>query len=214
MKTKNTFFSFLRHFASTAGGVLLANPDPRFQALGAVLSAFGAGWGMQDEHAAENPGMKLPPGPPSAAMLILSFASFAIASFTSGCASGPATPAQLEARAYALVNTAGVLVAKDDPALAAEIERIAAGVDAVFEKGVLTPQQLAAFLAAINVPEDKRALLVIGLNNAYELYKAETGRDLIEVSNPTAAAILRGVKRGITDAIAITQALKPNPAAK
>lgn len=217
MKSKNSFYSFLRHAASVAGGALFTNPDPRLQALGVVLGALGTGWGVNDEFKAENSGKSLI-GKSEVPLVVFAFIGASLLTLVSGgCAGSPgtgATPAQLEARAYALVNTAGVIVAHDNPELASEIERIATGVDAVFANGVLTSEQLKAFLGALNVPEEKRLLVAVGVNNAYELYKAETGKELIEVSNPAAAAILRGVKRGITDAIALTQAFSPAPAAK
>jgi hypothetical protein len=212
MKSKNSFYSFLRHAAGVIGGSLVGNPDPRLAALGWALGALATSWGVSDEFKAENPGMKPPAGNGHVGMILFCFLAASVCTTFTGCASGSgakATPAQLEARAYALVNTAGVVIAHDNPELAGEIQRIAAGVDAVFEKGVLTPEQLKAFLGALNVPEDKRLLVAVGVNNAYELYKAETGQELIDVSNPVAAAILRGVKRGITDAIALTQAFQP-----
>ena len=213
MKLKNTFLSILRHTLTTVGGVLIASPEPQSAAIGAILVSIGGLWGARDEHKAENPGAKSAIGG-GVSMLVLGLAGFLAASTFTGCASlgAKATPAQLEARAYALINTAGVVVIADNPGAVAEIERIAAGVDAVFANGTLTPEQLSNFLTALKVPEEKRLLLAIGLNNAYQLYTAETGRPLVDVSDPSAAAILRGVRRGITDAIAFSQAFQAGAA--
>jgi hypothetical protein len=218
MKSKNSFYSFLRHAAGVIGGSLVGNPDPRLAALGWALGALATTWGVSDEFTAENPSMKPPTSNGHVGMILFCFLAAGVCTTFTGCASSPgaikASPAQLEARAYALVNTGAVLVANDKPELIAEIGRIAAGVDAVFEKGTLTPEQLNTFLAALNVPEEKRLLLAVGLNNAYQLYTSETGKPLVDVTDPTAAGILKGVKRGITDAIAFSQAFTVRTPAK
>ena len=40
---KAQILGLIRHLATTAGGILVINPDPRYQAAGALLIAIGGG---------------------------------------------------------------------------------------------------------------------------------------------------------------------------
>jgi hypothetical protein len=211
MKFKNTFLSALRHTLTTVGGMLSVSPEPQTMAIGILLVAIGTGWGAKDEHSAENPGGKSSIGSGVAGLLVFAcLGALASLGFT-GCATGggKVDPARAEARAYTLVNTAAVLVLADDPGAADELRSVAAGVDTVFTLGTLSPEQLNTFLEALQVPPEKRLLLAVALNNAYQLYTAETGRPLVDVNDPTAAAILKGVRRAINDALRFSTAFPP-----
>lgn len=210
MKFKNTFLSIVRHTLTTVGGVLIANPDPRYQAIGAGLVAIGGLWGAGDESKAENPGAK--PGAGVAPVLVFCLLASGLCIGFTGCASAPGAapaPVRTELAAYTLTKNAGLLVLAKEPGAADELRAVAAGVDTVFTLGTLSPQQLATFLDALHVRPESRLLIGSALSDAYNLYTATTGKPLVDASDPTAAAILKGVRRGIDDALAFSAAFQP-----
>jgi hypothetical protein len=213
MKTKNTFLSFLRHAASLAGGILIANPDPRFQALGAVLGALGAGWGMKDEHAAENPGAPKSPVGGSVGMILLTFACFIGASTFTGCAGAPGTsrldPVRVETNATRLAKAASLVVLNSDPDEAAELKKIADRIEVVITRGTLSHEQIALFLDALDVKPKNRLLVAALVTELTGIFTDLTGQTLPDISHPLASATLRGVRAGITEALALQAAVQP-----
>lgn len=206
---KAQLIGFLRHMASVAGGVLIANPDPRIMAAGALLSALATGHSY-----AVKRDPKSPIGTNVAPLLVLACVLAGVGLGTVGCktASGAPDTARTELVAYTSVKTAAVVVLQRDPGAADELQRIAAGVDTVFAKGSLDAGQLAAFLDSIKVRPEHRLIVASALSDAYSIYTATTGKPLVDVADPQAAAILRGVRRAVTDALALQKALAPSPA--
>lgn len=217
MKIQNTTFSFFRHLLTTVGGVLAASPEPTSKAIGIVLAAVGAAWGMYDEHKAENPsGMTLPPpsGGAAVSLLLCAILGMGLGLGVSGCATvgtNPDKSALQEQAAYTGTKTAVLIVLQNEPQAEAALTALASGVDTVFTTGALTPAQLKAALDALKVQPRSQLLIASALNDAYALYTAATGQKVVITTDPTAAAILRGVKRGITDGIAFAHAFAAQP---
>jgi len=213
MKFKNTLLSLLRHSLTMAGGALAISPDPKLQALGIVLAALGSGWGAKDEHTAENPGAKSSGG--ASIVPLIAFAIVgALASVTfTGCVNAPGTsqldPVKVEENTARLAKIASLAALTTEPGAASELQRISAGVDAVFARGTLTPQQINVFLDELKV-EPKNRLLMAGLiTELYTIFTDLTGQTLPDISHPLAIATLNGLKRGITEALALQAAVQP-----
>jgi len=214
MKFQNTFFSLLRHAITTIGGALVVSPEPQTKAIGIVLMALGGLWGSADEYKAENPTSPL--NVPPAAMLMLCALLGAGLSFgVSGCATAPGAvgnPALQEQAAYTGTKTAVLLVLQNEPKAEVALVALADGIDAVFTSGKLSPEQLKMALDALKVSPKSQLLIASAINDAYGLYTAATGQQVIVVTDPTATAILKGVKRGITEGIAFAHTFAAPPA--
>lgn len=213
MKFKNTLLSLLRHGLTMAGGALAISPDPKMQALGIVLAALGSGWGAKDEHSAENPGAK----PGAGVLPLIAFALIgALASVTvTGCVNTPGTsqldPVRTEANATRLAKVASLAVLTSEPAASSELARVADRIDLVLNRGTLTPEQIGAFLDALKI-EERNRLLVAGLvTELTGIFTELTGQTIPDLTHPLATATLRGVQRGIRDALALQAAVQPTP---
>lgn len=218
MQLKNSTLSFIRHLLTSVGtAIATASPDPTTKAIAAAVAAAAAAWGVQDEYLAENPGSKpptLPPGvvAPVVAVLIGIAASigFTGCATTASNSSAPAASAETQRlAAYTLTKNATLLILQKEPGAEASLAAVSAGIDAVFAKGELTPEQLKAALDALKVSPKSQLLLASALTDAYNLYVAATGQKIVVTTDPTATAILKGVQQGIGDGIAFARAFQP-----
>lgn len=210
MKFKNTFLSIVRHTLTTVGGVLIANPDPRYAAIGAGLVAIGGLWGAGDENKAENGGKSS--GIP-VSVLALGLVGFIAATTFTGCASAPGTtqfdPVRIEANATRLAKGASLVVLNSDPEEAAELRKIADRINVVIARGTLSHEQIALFLDALDVKPKNRLLVAALVTELTAIFTDLTGQTLPDISHPLASATLRGVKQGITEALALQAAVQP-----
>lgn len=142
-------------------------------------------------------------------ILILGLAILGLSVFpgcaTTGTVSADKAATQ-ELAAYTLTKNAMLIVLQQEPAAEGPLTLLAGGIDSVFTSGQLTPEQLKRALDALKVRPKSQILIASALTDAYNLYVAATGKTLVVTTDPTAAAILRGVRRGITDGITFAHA--------
>jgi hypothetical protein len=217
MKLKNTLLSIVR-MALVSGGTYLVNSGKLSagdaQALtGLGLAILGAIWDAKDEHSAENPGLTLPTLPPGAVRLLVGMCILGSALTFTGCASAPGGApidvVRVEKNATRIVKVAAIYALQTEPGAGAELQRISAGVDTVFGRGSLTPEQLNAFLDELKVRPENRLLMAAAITEVYEIITDLTGAKLPDITHPVVVAALNGVKAGIAEALALQAAVQP-----
>lgn len=213
MKLTNSTLSFIRHLLTSVGtAVATLSPDPMTKIIASAVATAAASWGIHDEFTAENPGsgLKLPPPGGAVVTLLTICALLGFSMSLTGCASvGSTAPASVETQrlaAYTLSKNATILVLQKEPGAEASLVKLTAGIDAVFSAGELTPEQIKAALDALKVSPKNQLLIASALTDAYNLYVAATGKKIVVTTDPTAKAILDGVKSGISDGVAFAKA--------
>lgn len=208
------FYGILRHVATTAGGVLLVSPDPRFQVAGVILTALGTG----SSYVSKRPGKIRPINVPPVHLLVIGLSLCALLGAV-GCAGPAATGGATKAEVTAAItqpvtkNLVVPLLLKN-PQLEPALQALASGIELVFNKSTLTPAEIKYFLdaLAIEYPQlDDRDKLVIGsaVMDAYTIYTELSGKAVVDVTDPDARQLLEAFRRGVLDGIAFYHAFKP-----
>jgi hypothetical protein len=213
---KQQAIGLFRHAITIAGTVLTTSTDVRYQAIGAALIIAAAGHSVSAKRIRplQVPDMNVP-GPHVFMFALLGLASFGLF----GCSSVPSSTAPGQAEYAAaitqpVVKNVVVPILSKNPDLEPALVAVATGIEVVFQKGTLTPEQLREFVDALAVkyPKlDERDRLVLGsaIWDAYTIYTQLSGKTIVEVTDPTARAMLEAFRQGITDGIAFYHAFRP-----
>lgn len=213
---KDQAIGLLRHAATIAGTILSTSTDARYQAAGVALIAIAAGHSYRAKRVPklQVPDINLPGVHVFACALLGAFALGMMGCSSVPSESGPSQAEYAAAITQPVVKNVVVPILSKNPDLEPALLAVASGIDVVFNKGTLTPEQLREFVDSLSAkyPKlDERDKLVLGsaIWDAYTIYTRMTGKTVVVVSDPTARALLEAFRQGINDGIAFYHAFKP-----
>jgi hypothetical protein len=243
-------FGLLRHAATVAGGVLLASGtqsnSPTQSGIGLLLTLLGGGASLA-KHAepaaqvtiatsstssgpASAPTAEAAPAPTPSPIntivpLILAALLVGIGFVGTACSSTSTTGGKINIDAAAAITQIAVKnivvpVLTRNPSLEPAFIDLAAGIDDVFARGELTPEQITAFVAVLGkkysgLKEQDLLLITSAIEDAYTLYSTTTGKKILVTTDPDAAKVLLGFKNGLLSGISFyhaTQGITATPA--